>query len=248
MFRCVRIVVCAISVLSASACTRLAPDRADKMANIESMKGQANAGAVQSMEGRMDMGPHMRMTALRQPAPGDAERANRVVEDARRVAAKYTDYRSAQADGYQIFFPDVPQEMYHFINYRNAFEATITFNPDRPTALLYERTGPGYKLVGVMYSAFRSLTEDQLNQRIPLSVARWHEHVNFCAPPPDRRREMLEPHPRFGLKGSIVTEPSCQAAGGTFYPVIFNWMVHVYPFEKDPARVWSVDRQLGTSE
>jgi hypothetical protein len=87
-------------------------------ANIE---GQDNtARAVQSLEGHMDMGPHIRMTPLRKPTPGDAERANRTVADARRVAEKYTDYHTALADGYQIFLPDLPQKMYHFVNYRNA--------------------------------------------------------------------------------------------------------------------------------
>jgi hypothetical protein len=59
---------------------------------------------------------------------------------------------------------------------------------------------------------------------------------------------MLTPNPRFGLKGSIVTEQACEAAGGTFHPVIFNWMVHVYPFEKDQARIWSVERQHDDSD
>jgi hypothetical protein len=54
---------------------------------------------------------------------------------------------------------------------------------------------------------------------------------------------MLSPNPKFGLRGSIVTQADCDAAGGTFYPVIFNWMVHLYPLEKDSASVWSVDRQ-----
>jgi hypothetical protein len=40
-----------------------------------------------------------------------------------------------------------------------------------------------------------------------------------------------------------VTQAECDAAGGKFYPVIFNWMVHLYPLEKDSASVWSVDRQ-----
>jgi hypothetical protein len=36
---------------------------------------------------------------------------------------------------------------------------------------------------------------------------------------------------RFGLRGSISTQEACDAAGGRFRPVIFGWMVHVYPFE-----------------
>jgi hypothetical protein len=30
--------------------------------------------------------------------------------------------------------------------------------------------------------------------------------------------------------------------------VIFNWMVHVYPFEKDQASIWSVERQHGDAD
>jgi len=56
------------------------------------------------------------------------------------------------------------------------------------------------------------------------------------------------PHPQFGLRGSITTQEACDAAGGTFHPVIFNWMVHVYPFEKDQASIWSVERQHGDAD
>jgi hypothetical protein len=54
---------------------------------------------------------------------------------------------------------------------------------------------------------------------------------------------MLIPHPRFGFNGSITTKAECETAEGTFYPVIFNWMVHVYPFESTEAEIWSVGRQ-----
>ena len=220
----------------------MAPDKdADKDA-------VAGAHAMHSMEGHMDMGPHMKMTALRPSRPGDAARAEQVSEAARKASDKYKDYRSALADGYKIFLPNLPQKMYHFTNYGYAMEAAFRFNPEHPTSLLYEKHGDDYKLIGVMYTAPKRLGEDQLDERIPLSVAQWHEHVNFCAPPPERRKEMLAPHPQFGLKGSITTQQACDAAGGTFHPVIFNWMVHVYPFEKDQASVWSVERQHGDGD
>lgn len=208
----------------------------------------AASHVMRSMEGHMDMGPHMKMTALRQPKPGDAARAQQVAAEARKAAEKYTDYHAALADGFKIFHPEVPQKMYHFTNYGYAMEAAFRFNPEHPTSLLYEKRGDGYKLVGVMYTAPKRFTEDQLDQRIPLSVAQWHEHVNFCTPPADRRSEMLQPPPQFGLRGSITTQQACDAAGGTFHPVIFNWMVHVYPFEKDPASIWSVERQHGDAD
>src|SRR5262249_49759075 len=87
-------------------------------------------------------------------------------------------------------------------------------------------------------------TEDQLNQRVPLSVAQWHQHVNLCVPPQAQRGEMFQKaNPRFGLQGSIATEAECKAAGGTFRPRIFGWMVHFYPYEKSMDEIWSVERQ-----
>ena len=210
--------------------------------------GDASAHAMHSMEGHMDMGPHMKMTALRPAKPGDAARAEQVVESARKASEKYLDYRTALAEGYKIFHPEIPQKMYHFTNYGYAMEAAFRFSPEHPTSLLYEKHGEDYKLIGVMYTAPKRLSEDQLDERVPLSVAQWHEHVNFCAAPPDRRGEGLLPHPQFGLRGSITTQEACDAAGGTFHPVIFNWMVHVYPFEKDQASIWSVNRQHGDAD
>jgi hypothetical protein len=142
----------------------------------------------------------------------------------------------------------VPQKMYHFTNYSYAMEAAFRFNPEHPTSLLYEKHGDDYKLIGVMYTAPKRFDEKELDQRVPLSVAQWHEHVNFCAAPADRRGEGFAPHPQFGLRGSITTQEACDAAGGTFHPVIFNWMVHVYPFEKDQAAIFSVSRQHGDAD
>ena len=144
--------------------------------------GDASAHAMHSMEGHMDMGPHMKMTALRLPRPGDAARAEQVVETARKASEKYLDYNVALADGYKIFHPEIPQKMYHFTNYGYAMEAAFRFTPEHPTSLLYEKHGDDYKLIGVMYTAPKRLGEDQLDERVPLSVAQWHEHVNFCAP------------------------------------------------------------------
>lgn len=209
---------------------------------------EASAHVMHSMEGHMDMGPHMKMTALRQPKLGDAARAQQVAEAARQAAEKYKDYHAALADGFKIFRPNIPQKMYHFTNYGYGMEAAFHFNAEHPTSLLYEKHGDDYKLIGVMYTAPERLTEDQLDERIPLSAAQWHEHVNFCAPPADKRSEMLQPQPKFGLRGSIITQEACDAAGGTFRPVIFNGMVHVYSFEKDQANIWSVERQHGDAD
>ncbi len=220
----------------------------DMAAGTDKDESDASAHVMNSMEGHMDMGPHMRMTALRTPKPGDSARAHEIAEQARKASEKYTDYHTALAEGYKIFHPEVAQKMYHFTNYGYAMEAAFRFNPEHPTSLLYEKHGDDYKLIGAMYTAPKRFTEEQLDERVPLSVAQWHEHVNFCAPPADKRKEMVAPHPQFGLRGSILTQEACDAAGGTFHPVIFNWMVHVYPFEKDPVNIWSAERQHGDTD
>jgi hypothetical protein len=217
---------------------------ASEMHDMPGMGNDGSAHAMHSMEDRhMDMGPHMKMTTLRDPRPGDQEKAGQVVEAARQVAEKYRDYKVALADGYKIFLPNLPQKQYHFTNYWYGFEASMRFNPEHPTSLLYEKQGVGYKLLGVMYTAPKKASEDELDSRIPLSIAQWHAHVNLCAPPADKKREMWGPNPQFGLAGSIATKESCDAAGGKFMPQIFGWMVHVYPFELKPEDTWSVERQ-----
>jgi len=192
----------------------------------------------------MDMGPHMRLTELRAPQPGDDERAEEIVRHLRMVIGPYKDYKKALADGYQIFLPNVPQPLYHFTNYAYGFAAAFRLDPERPTSLLYNKTGDGYTLIGAMYTAPARCTEDDLHARIPLSVAQWHLHINFCQAPQGYEREYFNHKARFGLAGSITTREACDAAGGTFRPVIFGWMVHVYPFEQTPQAIWSVARQM----
>jgi hypothetical protein len=123
-------------------------------------------------------------------------------------------------------------------------EAAFHFNPDHPTSLLYEKNGSTWRIIGVMYTAPARADEAELDSRVPLSIGRWHEHTNFCAAPKGREREYFGPRPKFGLLGSITTEEDCRAAGGSFRPQIFGWMVHVYPNEKNAAAVWSVERQM----
>ena len=192
------------------------------------------------------MSLHMTMTELRPMQPGDQARADAIVTAARTFADQYTDYRKALADGYVIFHPELKQDVYHFTQRRAAVAEQFRFDPAHPTSLLYERVPaakaggePGYKLVGVMYTAPYRATTDELNRRVPLSIARWHLHSNFCQPPAGHWAEMLGPSAKFGMQGSIATESACEAAGGRFIPHVFGWMVHVYPYETDPAKIWS---------
>src|SRR5215470_13906673 len=118
------------------------------MAMNDDDHSDAGAHVMHSMEGHMDMGPHIKMTSLRRAKPGDRERAQQVVEAARRAAEKYKDYHAALADGFQIFLPNIPQKIYHFTNYGSAAEAEFHFSPEHPTSLLYEKHGNDYKLIG----------------------------------------------------------------------------------------------------
>src|SRR6266567_1957008 len=82
--------------------------------DVSAMGNDGSAHAMHSMEHRhMDMGPHMKMTTLRDLKPGDQEKADQVLEAARSTAEKYKDYRAALADGYKIFLPNLtPTEYY----------------------------------------------------------------------------------------------------------------------------------------
>lgn len=185
-----------------------------------------------------DMGGHMSMTKLRPMAAGDQARADAIVVAARKYAERYTDYKKALADGFKIFLPDAPQKMYHFTLGSNALAAEFGWDPDRPTSLLYEKHGADYKLVGVMYTDRIAATEKELDSRVPLSVAQWHVHTNLCLPPKGEVVDWKAKDAKFGLAGSIQTAEACKAAGGRFMPHLFGWMVHVYPFETEPAKIW----------
>lgn len=196
----------------------------------------AHSGGMAHMTG------HMYMTTLRPKQPGDQVKADAIVTAAKAAMAPYHDYHNALADGYRIFLPNIPQPMYHFTKAANGLEARNHFDPLKPTSLLYRRTPDGdYKLIGVMYTDRVDANEDEINARIPLSVARWHQHVNFCKAPAGQLAAYFGADAKFGLLGSIHTQEECDAAGGRFLPHVLGWMVHVYPYETDPRKVWSVD-------
>jgi len=182
--------------------------------------------------------PHMHMTAPRTQTAADVARANEIVKELRSGIEKYEDYHVALNDGYKIFLPNLPQPEYHFTNYTHGFLEAFKFDPARPTSLLYKKTADGYQLVGAMYTMPKRASEDQLNQRVPLSIATWHLHTNLCMPPRGLRK--TADYTKFGLRGSIATQDACDAAGGTFHPVIFGWMVHVYPYEDSTEKIFAM--------
>jgi hypothetical protein len=199
---------------------------------------QAEHGAMDAMSHmhHHQMGPHMYMTKLRIATPQDWSKADEIAGELRESIEKYKDYHAALADGFRIFMPNLPQAEYHFTNYYNGFLESFSFDPTRPTSLLYKKTKTGYDLIGAMYTMPKRVSEEQLNERVPLSIAQWHLHTKLCMPPREERGHA--DITRFGLQGSILTKEACTEAGGTFYPVIFGWMVHVYPFEDSREKIW----------
>src|SRR5262245_50446639 len=84
---------------------------------------------------------HEHMGAHSDPQPGDAEKAQKVVDQAREALKRYRDSNSALADGFKIFLPNVPQKMYHFTSWPYAVGEAFRFDPSKPTSLLYEKKG-----------------------------------------------------------------------------------------------------------
>jgi hypothetical protein len=181
---------------------------------------------------------HMRLTPLRPAARGDSTRAAEVLAIMRRELAKYRDVRVAQDDGFRQFIPAGGAPVQHFTQMRWAFQSRNALDPARPTSLLYQRAPDGnLVLVGAMFTAPAQVADSELNARLPLSVVRWHQHINWCLPPlaaaRRRWRETKNGQPVFGPKSPIATQEACEAVGGRFRPRLFGWMVHVMAFSGD---------------
>lgn len=192
------------------------------------------------------MASHMAYSASRPLTPADSVRAAHVIDELRQAVVRYQDVRVAEADGYRMFAPQLKnQPQYHFTRNWNAIRNTFGFDPARPTSLLYKRNARGEMvLTGAMYTASKRTTEDELNERVPLSVARWHRHVNWCVPKrseKDRWFEAKDGRPIFGPLG-VATEEECKAAGGRFIEQAFGWMVHANVFAgNDLPSIWHDD-------
>jgi hypothetical protein len=207
------------------------------------MPGDAATHAVTdvAMAEMLQNGVHVRLTPMRVPTAEDSLRADSIVFALRDAIAKYRDVRVAEADGYRMFAPGVPQRIYHFTSWENAVRAELEFDASRPTSLLYSKDSAGhFELIGAMFTAPARSSDDDLNARVPLGIARWHMHTDICVP--RRLRDRAEwartrnGRPLFGPASPIATEAECQAVGGRFRKRVFNWMVHVNAFASD---AWS---------
>jgi hypothetical protein len=202
-----------------------------KVAKAEDhMVGMADH-AMASMGKDSIMSLHMEMSPVRTATPADSARAMAVAADLRRAIAKYQDTAVAVSDGYRMFLPNVKnQPIYHFTNGRKAFREAFRFDPEQPTSLLYKRGDDGKLiLIGAMYTAPKRMSLDKLDERIPLSVARWHKHVNWCLPERGQNARWFEQQdglPKFGPQSPIASKSACDAVGGKFHENVFGWMIH----------------------
>jgi hypothetical protein len=201
------------------------------------------------MSGPMDesMMKHMELTPARTPTRDDSLRATRVAADLKRAIAKYQDTAIAIADGYKMFLPNVKaQHVYHFTNNGRALASVFRFDASKPTSILYKRGDDGkLHLVGAMYTMPKNASLKRLDDRLPLGIARWHKHVNWCIPRKGNEARWLEQKngkPVFGPEGSIATKSECDAANGDFHENLFGWMVHANVYEgADLASIFADD-------
>ncbi|MEP6617681.1 MAG: hypothetical protein ABJE47_00140 [bacterium] len=187
---------------------------------------------------------HMEMSPRRSASAADSARAFAVAAQVRTMLAKYRDTSAATADGYKMFLPEVKrQKVYHFTNSWRATQEAFRFDPAKPTSILYTRDPDGhFTLVGAMFTAPKRFGFDKLDARVPLSIARWHKHVNWCVPRkdhPDRWLERKDGLPQFGPESPVATKAACDAVDGIFHENVFGWMLHANVMtSNDPSAIW----------
>ena len=181
---------------------------------------------------------HTAYTTLRPENDADKARAATVVADIQRALAKYQDYRVAEADGFHPLTAGIKLPIENFTKdlTKCCKGGIAAFTFSEPDSLLYQRSGElGYKLIGATYLDYRSTSEDQLNERVPLSVARWRRHVDTCYPGRGADAKTLD----WSKFDSIATKQACDAVGGRFEAQLPGWTLQVHPWEQDPKLVWA---------
>lgn len=207
------------------------------------------AGVVRARRGADPMpGDPQTLTTRRASArEGDDWRARRLAREMREGIAVYRDVERAVADGFRPFPANPPPELriIHYTNGKRARREARRIDPRQPSSLLYERVpGGGLRLVGAMLTAPPDATLEELDWRVPLSVAQWHLHQNVCVPRPvwDANawaRRAADGRPLFGPGSPTTSEAACDRVGGRFLPTIFGWMTHVHVYAHDPADLWN---------
>src|ERR1041384_765670 len=184
-----------------------------------------------------DTSVHMRMAPKRAATAADSARAADIVVRARAALEPFKDVKEAEKAGYVEFMPWLAdQPIFHYNNIGNVLLTMQSFDATKPVSLLYVKNAKGEKvLTGAMYAAQPGSSMDDLDARLPLGVAHWHEHVDFCGPKLEDIQSGKEKVDAASTARwlKITTREACTAAGGRFVPRLFGWMAHVYLFAGD---------------
>ncbi len=245
------IVAVLVPIISGRSYAQHSHTHSDTASALHSTAGSSDMNGM-DMSGASDdwkmiaMSKHMAYSNPRPLTVADSAKAAHVINELRQAIVKYQDVKVAEADGYKMFAPQIKnQPQYHFTRGWNAIRNQWGFDPARPTSLLYKKDAEGqFHLIGAMYTASKRTSEDVLNERVPLSVARWHRHVNWCIPARRAKEHWYETRngrPIFGPLG-VVTREECEVANGRFIPQAFGWMLHANTFAGNDLRsIWHDD-------
>jgi hypothetical protein len=162
---------------------------------------------------------HMAYTAPRPGSAADTARALDVVHRLRAATARYSTVASAEAAGYESQAHGGMQQrhMLH-LSRPGSLAGTAGFDPGTPQSLLYRQDETGQlHLAGAMFVAPKGSTERELDAMVPLSVARWHRHVDVCRGPNG------EADPRYH---QYENQAACAKAGGRWRPAS-RYMLHI---------------------
>jgi hypothetical protein len=163
---------------------------------------------------------HMSFTPRRDGSAADTAKALAVVHALRSAIAQYPTLATAESAGFRSRLPEAMQQRRRLLHVGRPGRRLGTggFDPAAPQALLYRRDASGeFVLAGAMFVAPEGATENELDARIPLSVARWHRHLDVCRGP---KGEMK---PRYRR---ATTASACGGLGGRFRSES-RYMVHV---------------------
>ena len=171
----------------------------------------------------------MYMTALRPVKPGDQAKAAAIVSAAKQAMTPYQDYHKALDDGYEIFFAQraaIP----HITSRRLPMPsrpARASIRSSRRRCSIRRRLTAMHWSGRWVYRSRPDASEEEIDSCIPLSIARWHQHVNFCKgtgraqggvlrPWREVRPAGLDQHRRGVHSGRQEILSAC----------VFGWMVH----------------------
>ena len=219
---------------------------------VDDHDNPAVVAAVKAMA--MGETAHLLTTDRRPGSAADSLRGDELVIAIRDAIAKYSAPDLAMRDGYrEVRDGDTAtRAVVHYFNWRYALEEAVRFNPAKPAALIYRRGRNGYRLLGATYTAPGATTEEALDQRVPLSVAQWHQHVDLCVPKPDDGPRWSEVGPDnkpvFGPGSDIDTKVACDSVAGVFKDRVFGWMLEARVFVSDnPDSIWGANNTAPAS-